>query len=92
MPRYDYRCTECDDRFEVVRAIGDQSLVTCPVCGTAATRVFTPVGVVFKGTGFHNTDYRARSSESPKNEPAPAPACGGGSDAGCASCPSKAAD
>lgn len=86
MPAYDYRCSECGHRFEVQRAFSDASHVRCPVCDGSARRVFTPVGVVFKGSGFHNTDYRPR--------PATEPSAGSGrpcSDAGdkgaCSSCP-----
>lgn len=64
MPAYDYRCPSCDDVFEVVRAFTDREPVICAECGTTAKRLFTPVGVVFKGSGFHNTDYRPR----PKSE------------------------
>lgn len=64
MPAYDYRCPSCDQVFEVVRAFANREDVVCSVCGTTAKRLFTPVGVVFKGSGFHNTDYRPR----PKNE------------------------
>ncbi len=57
---------------------GDES---CPKCGATATKVFSPVGVAFKGTGFHNTDYRPR----PKEETASC-ASSSGSPA-CSSCP-----
>ncbi len=63
MPAYDFRCTECSAVFEVTRpmsAVGDE---TCPACGACATKVFAPVGVAFKGTGFHNTDYKTRPKE-----------------------------
>lgn len=63
MPTYDYRCTACDERFEVTRPMTSTEAVTCPVCSCEAKRVFTPVGVAFKGTGFHNTDYRPRPAE-----------------------------
>ncbi len=70
MPAYDYRCTACDERFEVNRAMGSTGPECCPTCGSEAKRVFTPVGVAFKGSGFHNTDYKAK----PKQEAAPCPA------------------
>ena len=62
MPAYDYRCTSCDERFEITRSISDTGEVCCPACGAAAKRVFTPLGVHFKGTGFHNTDYKKKDS------------------------------
>jgi len=83
MPSYDYRCTTCEERFEVTRAMGSSADECCPECGGPAKRVFTPVGVAFKGTGFHNTDYRVR----PKADEAPS-ACPAKSDGGCAGCPS----
>lgn len=63
MPAYDYRCTKCDLDFEVNRPITDREPVSCVACGAEAKRVFSPVGVVFKGSGFHNTDYRPRPTE-----------------------------
>ena len=82
MPKYDFRCTECADVFEVTRSMGQATDECCPTCGATATKVFSPVGVAFKGTGFHNTDYKPR----PKDEsaaPCPAP----GESSACASCP-----
>ena len=81
MPAYDFRCTECASVFEVVRSMGTTGQESCPECGAPATKVFGPVGVAFKGSGFHNTDYRPR----PKEESG---SCAtSGSDAACASCP-----
>lgn len=87
MPAYDYRCVACDTVFEITRAFGAADKVACPRCGGDTKRVFTPVGVHFKGSGFHNTDYRpARRDES---APAPSGTCPtSGSDA-CASCPAS---
>jgi putative FmdB family regulatory protein len=94
MPTYDYRCTACDHDFEVtrpMRATGDE---TCPICAAPAVKIFAPVGVAFKGTGFHNTDYRPKpvdsSSDAPKAEPA-CPAATSGTSA-CASCPAASSE
>jgi putative FmdB family regulatory protein len=57
MPVYEYRCTSCQHLFEVVHAVGGTG-GPCPVCGGPARRVFTSVGLIFKGSGFHATDYR----------------------------------
>jgi len=74
MAAYDYKCTACDDRFEVTRSISDKSEVACPSCGAPGKRVFTALGVHFKGTGFHNTDYK--KSDAPTSESkSEAPAC-----------------
>ncbi|MCX8007581.1 MAG: hypothetical protein N3B11_05640 [Coriobacteriia bacterium] len=88
MPRYDYKCVSCATVFEVVRSAADGDGAQCPECGGSAKRVFSPVGIVFKGSGFHNTDYKPRSgsdgdgsSRQPKSEK---PACAGSS---CSTCP-----
>ncbi len=60
MPIYEYRCVANGHRFELLRQIGS-SAPACPVCGGDAVRVFTPIGVIFKGAGFHTTDYRRPS-------------------------------
>lgn len=65
MPRYDYRCTECRELFEVTRQAGQAAEENCPACGAPAKRVFTPVGVHFKGSGFHNTDYKPQTKSEP---------------------------
>ncbi len=89
MPLYDYRCPECDVTFEVTRSADSASAVCCPTCEGPAKRVFTPVGVVFKGSGFHNTDYRpGKSSE---DGPAKCPSADKSSSA-CAGCPSAGGD
>ena len=59
MPTYQYRCTTCDHRFEAVQSFSDASLTTCPACSGALRKVFTAVGIVFKGSGFYRTDSRS---------------------------------
>jgi|SRR2546426_6124436 len=61
MPVYEYRCTNCDHLFEVTHEVGGTP-GPCPVCGGPARRVFTSVGLIFKGSGFHTTDYRKPSA------------------------------
>ena len=68
MPTYEYACTECGDRTEVVQSISDAPLTTCTVCGGPLRKVFTPVGIVFKGSGFYRTDSRGRSSAGSKGD------------------------
>jgi putative FmdB family regulatory protein len=63
MPTYDYRCTSCGDEIEVVQSFSDDPLTTCEACGGALRKVFTPVGIVFKGSGFYKTDNRTGSSK-----------------------------
>ncbi|HYN98542.1 MAG TPA: FmdB family zinc ribbon protein [Actinomycetota bacterium] len=59
MPTYEYLCTECGDRREVVQSFTDASLTTCEVCGGKLRKVIYPVGIQFKGSGFYSTDRRA---------------------------------
>lgn len=57
MPRYDYRCTQCDDEFELVQKFSEAGQGECPICGGAGQRVFHAVPVIYKGSGFYTTDY-----------------------------------
>lgn len=66
MPTYEYACTECGDRTEVVQSFSDAHMTTCTVCGGALRKVFSPVGIVFKGSGFYRTDSRGKPSSSSK--------------------------
>ena len=61
MPTYQYRCTACDHRFEAVQSFSDASLTTCPACTGTLRKVFSSVGIVFKGSGFYRTDSRSGS-------------------------------
>lgn len=61
MPLYEYRCTQCNHLFEAYHPVGAQPGL-CPACGGPVRRVFTSVGLIFKGPGFHATDYRTSSS------------------------------
>ena len=57
MPRYDYRCTQCSDEFELVQKFSEAGQGECPSCGGAGQRVFHAVPVIYKGSGFYTTDY-----------------------------------
>lgn len=61
MPTYQYRCTTCDRELEVVQKFTDEPLTQCPQCSGALRKVFSAVGVVFKGSGFYATDSRSKS-------------------------------
>ena len=63
MPTYEYACTECGDRTEVFRSIADAPPTTCAVCGGILRKVFSPVGIVFKGSGFYRTDSRGKPAK-----------------------------
>src|SRR5947209_16749599 len=59
MPIYEYRC-EQGHTFEVMQRMSDDPLSTCQTCDAPVARVFHPVAVHFKGSGFYNTDYGTR--------------------------------
>ena len=64
MPTYQYACTACDERLEAVQSFTDAPLTQCPACGGTLRKVFSAVGVVFKGSGFYKNDSRKSSSSS----------------------------
>lgn len=100
MPTYDYKCTACAHRFELFQSMKDQPKRKCPKCGknTLQRLIGTGAAVIFKGSGFYQTDYRSDSykksaeaaskAESPKTEPAPATT----SAAAASNTPSKTGD
>lgn len=61
MPTYGYRCKKNGHEVETVQGINDAPLTRCEVCGAPVTRIFYPVGIVFKGPGFYKTDSRGNS-------------------------------
>jgi putative FmdB family regulatory protein len=62
LPTYQYACTECDARLEAVQSFSDDALTECPQCHGRLRKVFSAVGVVFKGSGFYRTDSRSAST------------------------------
>jgi putative FmdB family regulatory protein len=58
VPTYAYACTDCAHDFEVVQSFTDESLTECPECEGRLRKVFSTVGVVFKGSGFYRNDSR----------------------------------
>ena len=61
MPTYQYTCTDCGEPVEAVQKFTDDPLSVCAVCGGRLRKVFSPVGIVFKGSGFYRTDSRNSS-------------------------------
>jgi putative FmdB family regulatory protein len=61
VPTYQYRCTACAEPLEVVQSFTDDPLTECPDCGGELRKVFSSVGIVFKGSGFYRTDSRSSS-------------------------------
>ncbi|MGN6245723.1 MAG: FmdB family zinc ribbon protein [Motilibacteraceae bacterium] len=64
MPTYQYACTECGHQFEAVQSFSDAALTECPQCQGRLRKVFSAVGVVFKGSGFYRTDSRSSGKTS----------------------------
>lgn len=102
MPTYAYACRQCDHRFEAVQAFTDASLTECPDCSGTLRKVFSSVGIVFKGSGFYRTDSRkaatageakadaAASSNGSSSTPADAGSKSGSDSGGSASTSSPA--
>ncbi len=66
MPTYQYACTVCGHRLEAVQSFSDDPLSVCPECAGKLRKVFSAVGVVFKGSGFYRTDSRAGNGSNGK--------------------------
>ncbi len=60
MPTYEYKCIECSDVFETIHGM-NETVEACPKCGGRVRRLFHPVGIIFKGSGFYKTDSRSAS-------------------------------
>ena len=80
MPTYQYTCTECGEPLETVQKFSDEPLTVCPACGGRLRKVFSPVGIVFKGSGFYRTDSRKSATAA-----APAASSSSTSDSGSSS-------
>ncbi|MEU3856938.1 FmdB family zinc ribbon protein [Streptomyces sp. NPDC028722] len=77
MPTYQYQCTECGEGLEAVQKFTDDALTVCPNCQGRLKKVFSAVGIVFKGSGFYRNDSRGSTSSS---APASKPSSGSSSD------------
>ena len=71
MPTYEYECQDCRRRIEAVQKFSDPVLTTCEYCGGALRKVFSAVGIVFKGSGFYKNDSRGASSSTTPPTSAP---------------------
>ena len=65
MPVYEYGCVNCGHRFDQRRKVSDPPASRCPECRGKVRRVYQPVGIIFKGSGFHITDY-GKTGDQPK--------------------------
>lgn len=68
MPVYQYACTDCGEQLEVHQSFTDDSLTVCPNCSGRLRKILSPVGVVFKGSGFYRTDSRAATVNGSRKE------------------------
>ena len=64
MPTYEYACTSCGERTEAKQSFSDPPLEKCESCGGKLRKLYSPVGIVFKGSGFYSTDAKKKSSSS----------------------------
>ena len=84
MPIYDYKCADCNDRFQKIRKITDDSIPECDACGSSNTsKLISPSGFVLKGSGWYLTDYAkkaAPAASSSSDTPAAAASSGTSSD------------
>jgi putative FmdB family regulatory protein len=73
MPIYEYACTSCGERTEAKQSFTDPPLEECPFCGGKLRKLYSPVGIVFKGSGFYSTDARKPApSKTSKDDKKPA--------------------
>jgi putative FmdB family regulatory protein len=68
MPIYGYECTQCGHQLEVLQSVSDDPLRSCPECMGPLRKLLYPVGVIFKGSGFYSTDYKAGSNGSKRSD------------------------
>ena len=68
MPTYQYACSACQHEFEVFQAFSESSLTHCPECNGELRKVYSAVGVVFKGSGFYKTDSKSESKPVSKDK------------------------
>src|SRR6187455_1522562 len=89
MPTYEYACQSCGTHLEVFQRFSEDSLTECPKCGGPLRKVFHPAGILFKGSGFYQTDSRssvgAGSKGASGGEGGSGSATGSGSDSGSGS-------
>jgi len=81
MPIYEYRCTN-GHTFEVIQSMSDDPVETCEVCGAPVERVFHPVAVHFKGSGFYTTDYAKKAKAGASKDGDSSSSDSGSSDSG----------
>jgi putative FmdB family regulatory protein len=89
MPTYEYACTKCGERFDVYQSFSDEPLKKHKGCGGKLTKVFGPVGIVLKGSGFYKTDNRSSSTVKAAKKDSESTSSDSGSDASSSDSSSK---
>lgn len=85
MPTYEYECDKCKKHFDIFQGMADELIKKCPECGGRFHRLIgVGSGIIFKGSGFYETDYKRK----PEKEDGKSPPCPAASDA-CKHCPSS---
>ena len=82
MPTYSYRCTECDNAFDIHQAFTDDTLTVCEVCGGRLRKLFNTIGVTFNGSGFYRTDSRSDGAKAGSDAAGGGSSSSGGSSSG----------
>jgi len=84
MPTYTYKCEKCEHKFKEFQKMTDEPIKKCPECGGKVKKLISPgAGVIFKGKGFYQTDYKTPGTGSKKKDSGPAPC---GKEDGCSGC------
>jgi putative FmdB family regulatory protein len=91
MPTYEYACTACGERTEARQGFQDPPLEVCPHCGGKLRKLYSPVGIVFKGTGFYSTDGRKSSADAKSSSEKSDKKSTSAKDAGASDKPSRSA-
>jgi putative FmdB family regulatory protein len=68
MPLYEYRCTNCGEKFEIIQKSSDVPLKNCPNCGGPLKKLFSPPMLQFKGSGWYITDYSKKAKDKGEKE------------------------
>ncbi|HEX2240900.1 MAG TPA: FmdB family zinc ribbon protein [Actinomycetota bacterium] len=95
MPIYEYACTVCGERTEAKQSFDDPPLQECPHCGGKLRKLYSPVGIVFKGSGFYSTDAKKApvlDSKKPAKKEEKTPAASESKSASTSSTSSKSTD
>ena len=91
MPTYQYACTACGAKHEAVQSFTDAHLTECPACNGLLRKVFSAVGVVFKGSGFYKNDSRSGDKKDSTASSSPAAPAAASSDSSTTSTPTAPA-